>query len=369
MLLIAGILLGVVLGFLLGRWSRRTNPHEFAAVTAQAIAANSDQFMQQAAAQVQPLVADAQNTVGAAQKEIAGLVEPLQERLDSLNREHRHDQGAVTEQLKALAVSHRDLMLETGQLNRALRSRGEQRGSWGEMQLRRVVELAGMIEHCDFAEQAALGMNGGRPDLTIQLPNERQIAVDAKTPLKAYLEALDGESEEARKQAAFLVAKQVRDRALELSQKGYQSQLPRSTDFVVMFLPGEFLLPVATRENPHLLDELVRKNVLIATPLTLIALLRAVAVGWREAKIAEDAQAIADLGADFHTKAATYLGHVADQGRNLERAIKSYNSGVASLTGRGGLVGLAEKLEDKGVAARKALPDGLQPSEIETRLP
>ena len=338
-LIAVAALLGVGLGFWLGRRSRASDPQALAAATAQAIAANAEQFMQQAGDQVGP------------------LVEPLRAELDHLRTAYDTDKGALTEQLRAQARFSQDLLAQTQHLTHALRGSGEQRGTWGEMQLRRVVELAGMTEHVDFDEQTTLATGRGRPDLTIRLPNERRIAVDAKAPLKAYVEALDAESDAERRQGAAAVARQVRDRALELATKGYQHQLPHSVDFVIMFLPGEHLLPLAVRENAALLDELVQRNVLIATPLTLIAMLRAVAVGWREAQIADDAQAIADIGGELHTKIATYVEHVANQGRGLERALKSYNAGVGTLTGRGGLIGLAEKLEAKGVAAKKRLPD------------
>ena len=166
----------------------------------------------------------------------------------------------------------------------------------------------------------------------------------------------------ARRQAARRVARQVRARALELSQKRYQNALPRSTDFVILFLPGEFLLPVAVRADGRLLDELVQRNV-------LIAMLRAVAVGWREVRIAEDAQVIADIGAELHAKTVTYVDHVADQGRNLRRAVQSYNAGIGTLTGRGGLIGLAEKLDAQGVAVRKPLPERLDKVDADLRLP
>jgi DNA recombination protein RmuC len=224
------------------------------------------------------------------------------------------------------------------------------RGRWGEMQLRRVVEAAGMLAHCDFAEQTTLSADGrlSRPDLIVKLAGGKQVIVDAKAPLQAYLEALEADSDDARAERFRAHARQIKDHVTKLSAKGYWTQLDATPEFVVMFIPGEPFYGAALEHDPTLIEEAAKRQVILATPTTLIAVLWAVAHGWREERLAENAREISELGSDLYRRLCTLGDHVAKVGRSLGTAVGAYNELAGSLESR--VFPSARRFRDLGAA-------------------
>ncbi|HYL02761.1 MAG TPA: DNA recombination protein RmuC [Steroidobacteraceae bacterium] len=270
---------------------------------------------------------------------IAQLVEPLRVALErteaqvrSLERERREAFATLRTQIETLSGAQTQLQRETRNLVTALR-RPEVRGRWGELTLRRLVELAGLTEHCDFTEQPHVpGEEGAlRPDLVVHMPDARDLVIDAKTPLDAYLAALDAATDEERQQSLRRHAQQVETRVRELASKGYWAQFERSPEFAVLFLPGDQFLSAALAERPDLLETALGQSVIIATPSTLIALLKAVAYGWRQSAVAHNAALIRDLGQELYRRMASFHGHLGRTGQRLAAAVEAYNAAVGSL--------------------------------------
>jgi DNA recombination protein RmuC len=273
------------------------------------------------------------------ERALQAVVEPLrtalqrtEKQVETLERDRRDAFSTLRTQIETLSRGQSMLQQETRNLVTALR-RPEVRGRWGELTLRRVVELAGMSEHCDFIEQASVSGAQGmlRPDLVVQMPEGRQLVVDAKTPLDAYLDAIDAPTEELRTQALNKHAAQVEARVRELSGKAYWAQFERSPEFAVLFLPGDQFLSSALSARPDLLDNAIRASVIIATPSTLIALFKTVAYGWRQAAMAQNAAQIRDLGQELHRRLTGFVEHLDRAGRALSRAVESYNAAIGSL--------------------------------------
>ena len=297
---------------------------------------------------------NSESFLSAANEKVGGIVKPLAEELKRIKRARNESQGSLEQQIKTLVGNNESLAQTTRDLKQAL-TRPQARGKWGEIQLRRVVELAGMTAYCDFQEQVSIpgesGKGADRPDVVVSMPSERTIVVDAKTPMNAYMESLDADSPKKRDDALAKHATQVRKRARELAAKSYWNKLEQSPEFVVMFLPGEFLLQAALEVAPDLFDQTVRNGVVIATPNTLIALLKTVELGWKEARIAEDAREIANLGGELYDRLATYTGHISNVGRELGSAVYHYNRSVGSFDSRVSVS--ARKLRGLGIAAEK----------------
>lgn len=288
-----------------------------------------------------------------ANEKVGGIVKPLAAELKRIETARNEAQGGLTEQISALLRNNESLREGTRKLTQAL-TRPQARGRWGEIQLRRVAELAGMIDYCDFQEQVAVpGENGrsDRPDMVVYMPSERTIVVDAKTPLNAYMESMEAGSDAERDKALRKHADQVKERARSLTQKAYWRKLEQSPEFVVMFLPGEFFLQPALERDPDLFDRAMREGVVIATPNTLIALLKTVEMGWREKKLAQEARAIADLGSEVYDRLTVYAGHISNVGRSLETTVNHYNNAVGSFDSR--LSVSARKLKELGVSTDK----------------
>ena len=274
------------------------------------------------------------------QQAIEALVKPIneslqqtRETLSSMEKERAEAQGQLREQIQAMASGNKELRDTTRSLVTALR-RPEVRGQWGEMQLRRLVEIAGMQEHCDFAEQPQGPEGRTRPDMIVRLPEGGQLVVDAKTPLDAYLSAVEADDEDARAALLAQHAANVDEQVKRLASKEYWDQFERSPDFVVMFVPGDHFLAAAGDQRPDLLEKALRARVILATPTSMMALLRVTAYGWRQLALAENAEEISRLAATLHERVAVFSGHVGRLGNQLNTAIGTYNSAVSSFKSR-----------------------------------
>jgi DNA recombination protein RmuC len=305
----------------------------------------------------------AQSALKEREAAIAQLVEPLraalartEQQVQTLEGERREAFAALRTQIETLSGSQVQLQRETRNLVTALR-RPEVRGRWGELTLRRLVELAGLAEHCDFTEQLHLVGEAGalRPDLVVHMPDARDLVIDAKTPLDAYLTALEAPTEEERGQALRRHAQQVETRMRELAAKSYWTQFERSPEFAVLFLPGDQFLSAALAERPGLMDSALGQSVIIATPSTLIALLKTVAYGWRQAAVAHNAQLIRDLGQELYRRLGNFTGHLGKMGQRLSQAVEAYNAAAGSLERQ--VLPQARRFPELGVTSDAPLPE------------
>ena len=311
----------------------------FDAVAGAALRSNSEVFLQlarQTLAQQQQLAA---RDLADREKSVASLLAPVREALARtheqiarIEKERAETFGSLRASLEGVALGQLALQRETRNLVTALR-RPEVRGQWGEMTLRRLAELAGMVEHCDFVEQVHVAGEDGalRPDMIVNMPDGRQLVVDVKMPLDAYLSAVEAATDEARDAAIKRHAQAVVERVRALSSKAYWSQFERSPDFVVLFIPGDQFLSAALGEIPTLLEDAIRQHVIIATPSSFVALLKAVAYGWRQNLLAENAARIQELAEDLYKRLAKFGEHMTKIGRSLGLSVDAYNSAVGSL--------------------------------------
>jgi DNA recombination protein RmuC len=302
-------------------------------------------------------------------EEIRGIVGPVREKLGQmeseitrLERERRQAQGELAQMLRQLSDGVGTLRAETGNLVSALK-RPATRGSWGEMQLRNVVEMAGMVEHCDFVEQRTIHAGDGalRPDMLVRLPGGKLIVVDAKVPLDAYLAALEADGEDARELHLARHAKQTRSHIVKLAAKGYQGRLEATPEFVVMFVPSDGIYQAALEADPSLIEFGVQQQILIATPTTLIGLLWAAHHGWREERIAESAREIADSARELHRRLGRFVEPLGKVGRQLDSAVAAYNVAVGSFDTR--VVPQVRKIEEAGAASDREVAS---PPAVET---
>ena len=310
----------------------------FKALAADALRSNNDEFLKRAG---DTLV-----------KPVAESLKDVRDKISELEKTRASAYGSLTEQLKSLALAQASLQTETTKLSTSL-STTKTAGTWGELQLRRVVELAGMVEHCDFTEQESAGDQ--RPDLVVNLPRGQRIVVDAKAPTDAYREAAGATDPKVRAAKLAEHAAKVRSHVDALVAKAYWEQFQPSPEFVVLFLPGDQFLSAALEADPALIDRAIRGRVLLATPSTLIALLKASAYGWRQESVSKNAEEISDLGRQLYDRIATYLEHFEKVGHGLETATKSYNAAVGSL--EGALIPGARKFAELGAKGSKELPE------------
>jgi DNA recombination protein RmuC len=334
---------------------------EFEALATKALDANSVRLLQLTREAFGREQATAKGELELRKQEVAKLVEPLgtsvgklQEELARIEKTRAEAYGGLNEQLRSLAIAHERLQAETGNLVQALR-RPSGRGQWGEMQLRRVVEMAGMLEHVDFLEQVSSESEGGRlrPDMIIKMPGGSQVVVDAKTPLEAYLAALEATDDTTRQARLVDHARQVRDHVRKLAGKAYQDQLATSPEFTVMFLPSEGIFYAALEKDPGLIESGVIEKVLLATPTTLIALLRAVFYGWQGQALAENARQISERGRELYERLGTLAEHFAELGKKIGGSVDAYNKAVGTLETR--VLPAARKFPELGVRGSKSV--------------
>lgn len=291
----------------------------------------------------------------------------MEEKLQKLEVARESSHAALREQIKSLAVSELQLQKEASRLSSALRSPGV-RGRWGEMQLRRVVELAGMSDYCDFTEQGSVEAEGKkmRPDMAVHLPNGRVVVIDAKTPLSGYLESTEATDDAVRAAKMKEHAAQVRAQIVRLSAKSYWDQFSDAPEFVVLFLPGEAFFSAALTEEPELLEYGADRKVILATPTTLIALLKAVAFGWRQQRAAERAEEIRELGSELFERLRTMAGELSALGGQLERAVQTYNRAVGAWETR--VMPSAKRMNEFGVGTDAKL-ESPRTADTPTRMP
>ena len=348
-LLAVGLVLGVFIGGLVkwsalrGNTSKQAEEREhmsnaFKVLATDALRQNSDDFLQ------------------AAGKNVENLVKPLAERLTKFEKDVQGDYGGIRQLMATVTEGQNKLVGETRSLTQALRT-PQVRGRWGELTLRRVVELSGMVDRCDFQEQASFASEGStlRPDLVVMLPNERRIVLDAKTPLDAYLDSSEADTEEIKAAALKRHARLVRDRVDELARKSYWDALGYTPEFVVLFLPGEFFLGPALQEDAKLLDHAFGKRIIIASPSTLMSLLLTVAYGWREEQLSENARRISEMGKELHDRMETWASHYSRMGKALGNAVDAFNGSVGSL--EKSVMPSARRFKELGVSSSKEIPE------------
>jgi DNA recombination protein RmuC len=339
----------------------------FNALSSAALKSSSEDFLRLASEHLGKVVIDTKGRLGEHHAAIDATVKPLQELLQRYEQqikeieESRHKSfGSLSEQIRSLSSMQDRLQQETKNLVTALR-RPKVSGSWGEIGLRRVAELAGMTAYCDFYEQESVSAEVGklRPDMIVRLPNGREIVVDAKAPVDAYLNAISAQSEEDRKKGIANYIAQIRNHMNSLSSKSYWDQFPQSPELVVMYLPGESFFSAALEHDPRLIEDGSLKKVILATPTTFIALLKAVAYGWQQEQVTKSAQEVNKLGKELYERFAVVLEHLARTGISMRKAVESYNEGVRSMETR--LIPSIRKFKDLGISSAK---DVVSPEEI-----
>ena len=336
----------------------------FQALSSEALSKNNESFLNLAKTTLEKYQEGAKGDLDKRQEAINKTVEPVgialktfNERVEKIEERRTQTDASLKQQLQQLAESQVQLSKTTGSLVQALRA-PQVRGQWGEMQLRRTVEMAGMINYCDFEEQASVETSDGqrqRPDMIIRLPNERVVVVDSKVPLAAYLDALQSEDPDHQKERMVAHARHIRDHIKALSAKSYWTQFDNTPEFVVLFIPNETIFSAALEQDPQLIEQGVLNKVILATPTTLIALLKAIAYGWQQEAIAREAKEIAALGKELYERVSVVTGHFTKLGKSLDQSVGCYNKAVSSLESR--LLVTAKKFDALDSASPDPLPE------------
>ena len=343
--------------------SRKQLESSFSALSQQALKLNNENFLTLAKEKLSQFQIQAEANLEKKEKSIETLLRPIQsalkqteEQIQSIEKERKESFGSLSQHLKIINETQSDLRLETQNLVQALR-RPEVRGQWGELTLKRIAELAGMVDHCDFYEQQQSGSSDSRirPDMIVRMPDQRELIIDAKTPLDAYLNAAQANDENIRESSLVRHARNVRERMRELSSKSYWSQFKNSPDFVVLFIPGEQFLSAALEQDPQLLEDALKNKVILATPTSIVALLRAVAFGWRQVAVAKNAEQIRELGEDLYHRLATFAEHLQKLGKNLDASVEQYNKAMGSLDRQ--VLSGARKFTELGIEKKKPIPE------------
>lgn len=350
---LGGIVVGFLIANILQNLNRQRLAEQFKALSNEALTSNLDVLLNLAKNELSHERENARNDWEKRTHNVADMLKPLEQRLTQLQTQTGEMEKArigayegLKQHLAQMAETQTQLRSETTQLKQALR-KPEGRGRWGEMQLKRVLEMSGMMAHCDFTEQTNTTTQDNqrlRPDVIVHLPAERQIVIDCKTPLDALLDITTGEPEQVAL-AHQRHARHLREHVKTLSQKAYWDQFEQSPDFVVMFVPGEHFLSIALQNDPELFDYAFKSRVIMATPINLIGLLKTVAHAWRQEKLAEQAQKIAGLGKDLYEAMASFGGHFENIGDSLRKTVDHYNKSVGSFETR--LLGRARRLADE----------------------
>ncbi|MHB8427930.1 MAG: DNA recombination protein RmuC [Acidiferrobacterales bacterium] len=331
----------------------------FNALSHDALQRNNQAFLQLAQETLARFHVQAAADLDQKEKAVENLVAPIREALQKTEQQiqlmentRKEAYGALTRHLQTMAQTQDQLKTETQNLVKSLR-RPEVRGKWGELTLKRLTELAGMVEHCDFSQQESVNTEEGmlRPDMVVRMPDGREIVVDVKTPLDAYLNAMEATDDADRARHLEHHARKVRERVAELSRKAYWSQFRNAPDFVVLFIPGDQFLSAALDIDRNLLEDALRQKVILATPTSFVALLRAVAYGWRQEALAANAAEIRDAGEELYARLATFSEHLARLGTSLDSSVTQYNRAVGSFESK--LLPGARKFAELGVSARK----------------
>jgi len=340
----------------------------FGAIAGEALRQNNTEFLKLAQENLKQFHIKAEGELALKEKAVADLVHPIHKALEKtesqvreMEKERKQAYGALSKHLETMAESQQELRGETRHLVQALR-RPEVRGQWGELTLKRLVELAGMVDHCDFYEQesARSGDTAHRPDMVVRMPDGREIVVDAKTPLDAYIQAVEASDEETRHKELQRHARNVRGRVKELASKQYWHQFKKAPDFAVLFIPGDQFLDAALKLDRQLLEDALQQKIILATPTSFVALLRAVAYGWRQETLAENAEKIRQVGEEMYGRLSTFAEHLTRLGRSLDNSIQSYNKAVGSFDTR--ILPAARRFSEMGIAAKKPVPE---PDQIE----
>jgi DNA recombination protein RmuC len=333
----------------------------FGNLSAQALKTNNEQFLQLAELTLKRFQERAKGELSEKEKAVENLVKPIKEALEKteaqirkIEHDRMKDYGSLKQHLETMAVTQQQLQGETRNLVQALR-RPEVRGQWGELTLKRLAELAGMVEHCDFYEQEQVQSETGilRPDMIVRMPDRREIVVDAKTPLDAYLNAIEAKDDDTRKRFLELHASNVRKRVRELASKAYWNQFKDTPEFVILFIPGDQFLAAALDHDRGLLEDALKEQIILTTPTSLVALLRAVAYGWRQESLAENAELIRDAGVELYQRLATFTEHLSRVGKGLDSALANYNKAVGSFETK--VVPGARKFTELGISPGKDL--------------
>ncbi len=334
----------------------------FSSLSLTALKSSNEEFIRLAKEHLGSILKETKGKLGEHREAIDGIVKPLQETLRRYDEElkkiemrRRQEYGSLAQQIEQLMLTHQRLQKETDMLVTALR-KPQVSGRWGQFNLRRVAELSGMTAYCDFFEEQSFSDEDGRqrPDMIVRLPNDRVIVVDAKAPVDAFLNALSVVDDEKKREALQHYVAQVRQHMNMLSSKAYWDRLKESPEFVVMYLPGESFFSAAIENDPALIEDGTMKKVIIATPTTFIALLKAVAYGWQQAELTRNAEEISRLGKELYERFATAMEHYFRTGDHLRKAVESYNRSVRSIETR--LLQSARRFRDLGISSKKEIP-------------